>query len=830
MILESNEFQRENTFEPPMENTGSGSGGRWKLQWKSTDLYGNRSGATASFAPESSIKPVFELELVEVIDEEPTFLLAVKNQSPGDVLLRSASLMKDNTKLLSILAGGEVTRMSPEHSRVKEFKLTHPYPSLEQIELFLSATAFLSGDSTIVHERYSFVRNTPTDEEGTEIDFNELPKFEIPKVITSLYENNFKHSATFGPEEIELLAKVEKAKELFVRSSETYKQQLTLLNQIEDEHLRQQFSDYSIDNPKLVDTCDAQKRIYTLSMNQFKQRPSIIGALTEVHIMVKNKDVISRGIIDRMDNETVFINMFSSISVDDVERIEFCANRTSFQLEYRALELLDETVVKKLFFPETIGANNVEQFTKISSNKEQMQAVKNIVNRTSFPAPYLLFGPPGTGKTSTLTEAICQILKLRPKSRVLVATASNFAANEIVNRLLEFIPSDDIFRFFSKSRESKMDGINGDLLGRSNYFRGSYEAPCYEDIYDTKVVVCTLATAGRLAQADISHHFDYIFIDECGCAKETSVLVAIAGIGASEKDINALVVLAGDPKQLGPVITYGFLKGTSQSTSMLERMMDQEIYRKDTSGRYNALVITQLRDNYRSHGALLNLSNDMFYDGQLRATASEEVANWALGWDRLPNPSFPMIFHPIISQIVKDLGSTSLYNQEEADQIIHYIEDLLSRGVNGKRVEQKDIGIISPYARQVNHLKSLCQKYGWNEIEIGSTEQYQGREKLIVLISTVRSQCPTVGFLADVRRLNVALTRARALLIVVGDPTTLERNKHWRKFLTYCRNNRAMLGYDSIPKNGNVFAVNQNMALDNPRSQISSQYAEQRSL
>ncbi|XP_062555506.1 uncharacterized protein LOC134220468 [Armigeres subalbatus] len=85
----------------------------------------------------------------------------------------------------------------------------------------------------------------------------------------------------------------------------------------------------------------------------------------------------------------------------------------------------------------------------VATNHEQLSAMRNIVNRTSFPAPYILFGPPGTGKTSTIVEAVLQIWKLQPNANVLVSAASNFACDEFTTRLLEFIPATDVFRFVS---------------------------------------------------------------------------------------------------------------------------------------------------------------------------------------------------------------------------------------------------------------------------------------------------------------------------------------------------------------------------------------------
>ncbi|XP_055628898.1 putative helicase MOV-10 [Toxorhynchites rutilus septentrionalis] len=799
---EENKEVNQKTAKLPKKQKGSKFTADWKAEWKTTELRSTRLITPDSLGPESTDSSMFGMKFVQLNQPGPTFMLLVKNKSAARILLRTVTLMTVDKTLLAVHPGGEKSIMLRDDTW--NGTVTFPpqqHEDIERIELHAMGMAIVGDDIKFMHERSSLIR-IPETIRRTSIRLVDLPEFEIPPTITRLYFNDFKNNGTLGPEEVQLLARVEQSMVPLLRSSETYKQQLTLLNQIEDEHQSLQFLGYSINSPKMVKYREDLNRVYCLSIHQFHHRPALLKEGAEVNVLVSSKEIF-RGTIDRIENEIVFIEMATPIFVDEVVRIEFRSNRTSYKLEYSAIELLDETVIDKLFFPETIGESKLETFTEfewfrenISSNEEQMQAVKNIVNRTSFPAPYILFGPPGTGKTSTLTEAICQVLKLRPNSCVLVATASNFAANEIVNRLLTYIPSEQIFRIFAQSCERKARDIGVDVLDTSNLIRGSYVLPSYEDIYMSRVVVCTLTTAGRLPQAAVSpNHFDYIIVDECGCAKEISVLVAIAGIGTENTDINAQVVLAGDPKQLGPVIPYRFLQNTSHSTSMLERMIEHELYRKDSSGSYNPLVITQLRDSFRCHKALLGFSNMTFYDSQLRAKAPKEVANWALGWGRLPNTSFPLIFHPIKGESKMDLSSPSLYNEPEANMVLNYVQNLLIRGINGDRVEQKDIGVISPYARQVLFIRKLCNERGWREIEVGSTEQYQGREKRIILISTVRSQCSTVGFLADVKRMNVALTRARALLIVVGDPTTLERNTHWKKFIAYCRKNKAVFKF-----------------------------------
>uniref|UniRef100_A0A8D8BLQ8 Helicase MOV-10 n=1 Tax=Culex pipiens TaxID=7175 RepID=A0A8D8BLQ8_CULPI len=290
------------------------------------------------------------------------------------------------------------------------------------------------------------------------------------------------------------------------------------------------------------------------------------------------------------------------------------------------------------------------------------------------------------------------------------------------------------------------------------------------------------------------NHFSYIFIDECGSAKEISSLVPIVGVGIHEGRITASIVLAGDPKQLGPVVSYDYLTDTTHSVSLLERIADKGLYAKNPlTGEYDPNVITLLRNNFRSHPALLELPNRMFYAGQLRAKASPDKTHWAVGWDRLPNRAFPLIFHPVVGEMKQDENSSSMYNEQEAEQVLSYVETIMNDGICGKKLEQTAIGIITPYASQVRYLKDLLRMRGWKDIEVGSTEQYQGREKRIMLMSTVRTGSKSVGFLANTKRLNVSLTRAQALMIVVGDLETLRNNRHWAKFIGYCRQNNALL-------------------------------------
>jgi helicase MOV-10 len=227
---------------------------------------------------------------------------------------------------------------------------------------------------------------------------------------------------------------------------------------------------------------------------------------------------------------------------------------------------------------------------------------------------------------------------------------------------------------------------------------------------------------------------------------------------------------------------YGF------NISMMERIMKLDRYKFSEKTGYNQNFIVQLTDNFRSHMSIIRYSNKEFYNSQLVSCQKPEIANFAIGWKHLPNKDYPVIFQASWRKSEED--GTTLFNYGDLAFTRIYVGRLLVEGINGKKVEPKDIGIISPYSGQREKLKGVFT----NGIEIGTVEYFQGREKLIIILSCVRSKTKTIGFLKNEKRLNVALTRAKALLIVIGNPETLGQNKYWRKFITLCHLKNAVVG------------------------------------
>ena len=507
------------------------------------------------------------------------------------------------------------------------------------------------------------------------------------------------------------------------------------------------------------------------------------------------------GTVVQILHDQIIVEMEDKANIDTKWNVKFSPNRTTVKMEQQALQIIANLGLSRFFFPikpEPKGLNfNEFQWINenITSNSEQMLAIKNIVNETAFPAPYILFGPPGTGKTSTLVEAIGQIYRLKPEARILVSATSNFACNEIASRLLKVIPKNYVFRFFSKSAERLILEMSYDLIERSNLNTGSHRFPSWDEIYGTRVLICTLTSAGRLIQGEIKqNHFSFVFIDECGSATEASSLIPIAGIITEAHCLKGSIILSGDPMQLGPIIRSTFAEKMGLGVSMLERLMNHNIYEKDANNAFNPLLITKLVKNYRSHKDILNFSNVNFYTNELLPVAKSENVNWALNWYLLPSRWFPIIFESVIGSFLREEDSTSYYNRKEIDTVTYYLETLLRIGVNGRQIMQSEIGVISPYKKQCIKIRQECSRRGWNGIEVGSVEQYQGREKPVIILSTVRSKTRSVGFLDNVKRLNVALTRAKALLIIIGNPETLQKDENWSKFIQYCHANDAIRG------------------------------------
>uniref|UniRef100_A0A4X1T7R3 RNA helicase n=2 Tax=Sus scrofa TaxID=9823 RepID=A0A4X1T7R3_PIG len=452
----------------------------------------------------------------------------------------------------------------------------------------------------------------------------------------------------------------------------------------------------------------------------------------------------------------------------------------------------------------------------LESNPEQLQAMKHIVMGTTRPAPYIIFGPPGTGKTVTLVEAIKQVVKHLPKAHILACAPSNSGADLLCQRLRVHLPS-SIYRLLAPSRDIRL--VPEDIKPCCNWDaqKGDYVFPAKKKLQEYRVLITTLITASRLVSAQFPiDHFTHIFIDEAGHSMEPESLVAIAGLLEVKEADNpgGQLVLAGDPRQLGPVLRCPLTQKHGLGYSLLERLLTYNaLYKKGPDG-YNPQFITKLLRNYRSHPTILDIPNQLYYEGELQACADVVDRERFCRWEGLPRQGFPIIFHGVMGKDEREGNSPSFFNPEEAATVTSYLKQLLtSSSKKGKaRLSPRSVGVISPYRKQVEKIRHCITKLdkelrGLDDIKdlkVGSVEEFQGQERSVILISTVRSSQSFVqldldfnlGFLKNPKRFNVAVTRAKALLIVVGNPLLLGHDPDWKAFLEFCKENG---GYTGCP-------------------------------
>ncbi|XP_014478416.1 PREDICTED: probable RNA helicase armi [Dinoponera quadriceps] len=457
-------------------------------------------------------------------------------------------------------------------------------------------------------------------------------------------------------------------------------------------------------------------------------------------------------------------------------------------------------------------------------NYYQREAVRNILKGLARSLPYVIFGPPGTGKTITLCETILQLFTVIPESRLLVATPSNSSANLIAERLLDndVLKPGDLVRLIAhhclydnsiparllpycataelgEERRGHDERVRCDSPGKGPRLN------CTMSVLGRhRITIGTCSTLGLLYNMGFPRgHFSHILVDEAGQATEPEIMIPLNFIHSDEGQ----VVLVGDPMQLGPVVQSKLAMRFGLGESFLSRVLHQFPYQRDDEGfenYYDPRLVTQLLINYRSLPEILELSNSLFYHSELLPQISSKKSQEAKLLETLRaelperNGSPPaIVFHGVDGENLRDSESPSWYNPQEATQVYLYLLKLYKYGL-----EPDDIGIITPYQKQVMQIRDLLFELDLKIPKVSSVEGFQGQERKVIILSAVRS-CNNLidedikhalGFVASPKRLNVAITRARALLIILGNPKLLSMDPHWRSVLIHCMNRGAYTG------------------------------------
>lgn len=463
------------------------------------------------------------------------------------------------------------------------------------------------------------------------------------------------------------------------------------------------------------------------------------------------------------------------------------------------------------------GLQPQSQPIELPELNESQNAALNLVVRAEEAAA--IHGPPGTGKTTTLVRSIVHTCKT--EKQVLVCAASNLAVDLLTEKLAEsglFVlrlghparVSEEVLKHsldvqvalhpsFQEMKNYRKDAekIRHKALKFKRQFGKEERAQrkemlsearqcqqqarnleqfIFKDLVDkARIITCTLTGAASAMLKD--RLFSTVFMDEAAQAMEPATWIPIR--------MADRVVFAGDHCQLPPTVKSRDAEAKGLGKSLFEKFVE----------RQEAEVM--LETQYRMHREIMEFSNRMFYDGRLKADA--EVADHRLSDD----PTKPMLNRPFEFVDIAGTGHEEVYNEKTRSRSNPGEGDLLLKhlGILLKMLPKPDpdlffqdaplIGVISPYKDQVKYLREAAKEYQplwpWlKRITIDTVDGFQGQERDIICISLVRSNDKgEIGFLRDIRRMNVAMTRARKKLIVAGDSATLGNHKFYQQFLDY---------------------------------------------
>jgi superfamily I DNA and/or RNA helicase len=450
-------------------------------------------------------------------------------------------------------------------------------------------------------------------------------------------------------------------------------------------------------------------------------------------------------------------------------------------------------------------------------NLSQNKAVRHVLSVNDIG---VIHGPPGTGKTTSLVQAIR--LTLQTENQILVCAPTNSAVDLITEKLIEL--GIDVLRMGHPARisdelqKSSIDGkissspyykdIKNLRRNAEEYFRmaGKYkrvfgkedaqqrtafyteakncikEARLLEDfIVDelfktTQVICCTPVTSTHRGLA--KKRFDTLFFDEASQALEPMVWIPLLKCKR--------LILCGDHFQLPPVVKSIEAKKGGLDQTLLDRC----IKFKD--------AVSLLTRQYRMNTAIMGFSNNFFYNNEL--IADESVSAQVLLNDENSMLSRSIEFIDTAGcnfDEIQNPETLSYFNPKEGDILFKHLQQLLIEYGQQELLPAISVGLISPYKEQREWLKDNIGEVEFDKTKLESLsvktiDGFQGEERDVIYISLVRSnEKQEIGFLNDLRRMNVAITRAKKKLVVIGDSSTIGASKFYNSFLEYCEKHGA---------------------------------------
>lgn len=475
-------------------------------------------------------------------------------------------------------------------------------------------------------------------------------------------------------------------------------------------------------------------------------------------------------------------------------------NATTFDRQYRALHALlnDSKAVSPYLYHKLLGKQVDEMMLKFELprrlsapglpdlNSSQMQAVKQVLTRPLS----LIQGPPGTGKTVVSATIVYHLVK-KTEGNVLVCSPSNIAVDHLAEKIHK--TGLKVVRLTAKSREHTdttvpyltlqhqlkvMGGPElrkliqlkeeiGELEAKDDVRYAQLKRVKEHDLLAAADVIC--CTCSSAADARLSKiRTRTVLVDESTQATEPEILVSIV------RGVRQLV-LVGDHCQLGPVVVCKKAAMAGLSQSLFERLV------------LLGIRPFRLQVQYRMHPVLSEFPSNAFYDGSLQNGVTEND-RYMKGVDwHWPTPNKPAFFWHCSGAEELSSSGTSFLNRTEAANVEKLVSKLIKGGV-----QPLQIGVITPYEGQRSFIVNYMHTQGtlnsklYESVEIASVDAFQGREKDYIIVTCVRSNDVLgIGFLSDPRRLNVAITRAKYGVVVVGNAKVLSRHELWYELINH---------------------------------------------
>jgi len=450
-----------------------------------------------------------------------------------------------------------------------------------------------------------------------------------------------------------------------------------------------------------------------------------------------------------------------------------------------------ENLLSKISNPNTLAPKQkipkLENYFNEEIDENQQEAVNKAISLEN--GEYLVIqGPPGTGKTTVITEIISQILAKNKLAKILVTSQSNQAVDNVLEKICE--SENKIVRFgndksklseiankyheeavFDKYLQEVKNKLEKD---KTNYFT---QSECLNNLHKKwkhqilqadnelktllfkKIRVIFGTLVGISSWQDFrAVEFDYIIVDEAGRATLPELMIPLRRAKR--------FILVGDHKQLPPIVDNEILKQMKEYNKQdLETTLFEELYKKIEYNDFKHF----LKFNYRSHESIAKIYSDTFYNGEIE-TKNILVREHKLNFNK------KVYFYStskLDNRFDKQSG-TGKRNDINRDEIIKIIIEIEKQAKENNI--KKSVGIITPYLAQRDNIKTKFRQiqndFNMLDIEINSVDAFQGSDRDIIIYDIVRSQNDdnvNIEFVADEKRLNVALSRTKELLFIVGD-------------------------------------------------------------